>query len=330
MQQVHAREIWDLVYRTTRRAGFAVTVAEVLADATTEAELQGKSNVGLEHLFYYFQAVKNRLISATPKAVLTPLTATMLVVDADHGPMQFAYREAEPTLIQAAKAQGLGLLTIRNAFAGGELGYYARRLAREGLVSMAFANSPAVMSVGGSYDRLLGTNPLSYGIPLGHGRAVIIDQASSSTARVNFQRYATRREPIPDNWALDRHGQPTTDPQAALEGTLLPFGGYKGGNIALLVEFMAMLGGGDSSVEAAPYYAGDRRQGIGATVIAIDTEKFVGYRERIEALVEQFRRDHGSKIRIADLQPVDRNVEVRASLWSQLNHYAERGVVEEG
>lgn len=329
MQQVKAEEIWELVYRSTRRAGFTEAVCEALADATTEAELHGKPAVGLEHLFYYFQAVRNRLITPTPRVELTSLSDSMLVVDADHGPMQYAYRQAEDALLAGAKAQGLATLMIKNAFAGGELGHYARRLARHGLVSLAFANSPAVMSVGGSYDRLLGTNPLSYGVPMTGGRALIIDQASSSTARVNFQKYAARREQIPDSWALNRHGQPTTDAAAALEGTLLPFGGYKGGNIALLVEFMAMLGGGDSSYDAAPYYAGERRQGIGATVIAIDTNKLPGYRQRIDSLIHQFRSDHGSKIRVTQLEPSDRMVEVRQSLWSQLHRYAEKGEVKE-
>ena len=329
MQQVNAEEIWDLVYRSTRQAGFTKAVCEVLADATTEAELYGKATVGLEHLFYYFQAVTNRLITPTPQVQLMSVTESMLVVDADHGPMQYAYRQGGDELIAAAQAHGLAMLLIKHAFAGGELGYYARRLAKHGLVSLAFANSPAVMSVGGSYDRLLGTNPLSYGVPLADGRAIIIDQASSSTARVNFQKYATRREPIPESWALNRHGQPTTDAEAALEGTLLPFGGYKGGNIAMLVEFMAMLGGGDSSYEAAPYYAGQRRQGIGATIIAIAADNLPGYRDRIDALLDHFRRDHGSKIRLTQLEVADRNVEVRQSLWSQLQHYAEKGEIPE-
>lgn len=329
MQQVNAQDIWDIVYRSTRRAGFTDAVAQTLADATTEAELQGKPSVGLDHLFYYFNAVTNRLITPTPNVDLQSVTDTMLVVNADHGPMQYAYRQAEHALIEATHTHGLAMLMIKNAFAGGELGYYARRLAKHGLVSLAFANSPAVMSVGGSYDRLLGTNPLSYGVPLEDGRALIIDQASSSTARVNFQKYAARRESIPDTWALNRHGQPTTDAQAALEGTLLPFGGYKGGNIALVVEFLAMMGGGDSSYEAAPYYAGERPQGIGATIIAIDADKLPGYRARIDALIHLFRQDHGSKIRITNLEPANRRVEVRQSLWSQLMHYADKGVIKE-
>lgn len=320
-----AQEIWDLVHKAVQGAGFPSPVAQVLADATTEAELHGKSSVGLEHLFYYFQAVTNRLINPAPQPTHQILSPAMHVIDADNGPMQYAYREAEPMLINGAQDHGVAVLLIKQAFAGGELGYYARRLATHGLVSLAFANSPAVMSVGGSVERLLGTNPISYGIPLEGSRALIIDQATSSTARVNFQKYAEQHEPIPEGWALDRHGQPTTNPSAALDGTLLPFGGYKGGNIALLVEVLSLLGGGDSSFEAAPYYASERHQGIGATILAIDATKMPGYSARIDALIQQFTQDHGAKIRITQLEtPADRRVEVRESLWSQLAHYADQ------
>lgn len=329
MKSVRSQDIWHLVYRVAKRSGFQNAVAETLAEATTDAELRGKSTVGLDHLFYYVQAATKRLINVEPQVTQYAVTPSMLTVDADHGPLQYAYLQAEEDLIAATRTSGIAVLLIKNAFAGGELGYYARRLARQDIVSLSMANSPAVMSVGGSYERLLGTNPLSYGIPLAHDRAIVIDQASSSTARTNFQKYAQRWESIPEGWALDKRGQPTTDATAALAGTLLPFGGYKGGNIAMLVEFMAMLGGGDSSYEAAPYYAGERQQGIGASIIAVDTHKLPGYTERIDALVHAFTHDHGSKIRITELAAAATSVEVSNNLWSQLGRYAANGSLDQ-
>lgn len=329
MKTVTSQEIWQLVYQAVRQAGFIDSVAQTLADATTDAELRGKASVGLNHLFYYFQAATNQLINVAPDVSHQSITPSMSILDADHGPMQFAYRQSEAAVIDAARTHGVAVLLIKNAFAGGELGYYARRLAQYDILSIAMANSPAVMSVGGSYERLVGTNPLSYGVPLGDARAVVIDQASSSTARANFQKYAQQWESIPEGWALDTRGQPTTNAAAALAGTLLPFGGYKGGNIALLVEFMAMLGGGDSSYEAAPYYAGERQQGIGASIIAIDTQKLPGYTERIDTLIHEFTHDHGSKIRITQLFIGDRRIEVPTYLWTQLQHYAKNGSLKE-
>ena len=193
MERVTAEQIWDLVYRSTRRAGFSEPVCEVLADSTTEGELHGKSSVGLRHLFYYFQAAKKNLINVDPHVEQQVITDSMLKTSADHGPMQYAYRRSETALIETARTHGIAMLMINHAFAGGELGYFARRLARHGMVSVAFANGPAVMSVGGSFERLLGTNPLSYGIPLDDDRAFVIDQASSSTSRTNFQKYADRQ-----------------------------------------------------------------------------------------------------------------------------------------
>jgi len=325
VKTVTSQEIRELVYETATTAGFEHDVAEALADATTQAEIYGRSTVGLEHLFYYFRAAKNGLINVRPRISVQPMAGALLVVDADDGPMQYAYRQSETILIDTARQQGIAALLINNAFAGGELGYFARRLAQQGLVSLAFANNPAVMSIGGSPDRLLGTNPISYGIPLDDERAIVIDQATSSTARVNFQKYAQQQEPIPEGWELDRHGQPTTSAAAALDGVLLPFGGYKGGNIALLVEFLAMLGGANSSYTAAPYYAGQRKQGIGATILAVDAQKLPGYSQRIDELAHQYRQDHGSLIRITQLQGSHRNIEVSKSLWSQLQRYARHG-----
>lgn len=329
MQTVSAHDIADLVRRAMLRAGFAAPVADIMAQATAEAEVHGKPRVGLDHVFYYLQAAKNGLINKTPEPVHSAPAASLIVVNADHGPMQYAYHHGETALINAAQEHGMAALLINAAFAGGELGYYSRRLAGHSLISLAMANSPAVMSVGGSSDRLVGTNPLSYGIPLKNHRAMIIDQASSSTARVNIQKYADHGESLPHGWALNRRGQPTTDPTAALAGTLLPFGGYKGSNIAMLVEFLAMLGGGDSSFEAGPYFTGERRQGIGATIIAIDATKFPGYTARIDGLITQFTRDHGSKIRVTNLEPKPHKLEVPAILWSQLQSFAKNGPTPE-
>lgn len=89
-----------------------------------------------------------------------------------------------------------------------------------------------------------------------------------------------------------------------------------------------MLGGGDSSYEAAPYYTGQRQQGIGASIIAIDTRKLPGYAERIDTLVQGFTRDHGSKIRVTELFVGDRRAEVPTYLWTQLQHYVKNGPVE--
>src|SRR5690625_4186113 len=178
MKRATSQEIWDLVYRATRGVGFLHTVAEILADATTDAELYGKPNVGLNHLFYYYQAVNNGLINTEPTVEHQLVTDSMLIANANDGPMQVAYRKTEAALLEVARAPGLVVLVIRQGFAGGKLGSYARRLGQDEIVSSSTANSPAGMSVGGSYDRSLVTNPITCGVPLADDRAIVIEQAS--------------------------------------------------------------------------------------------------------------------------------------------------------
>ena len=98
-----------------------------------------------------------------------------------------------------------------------------------------------------SSEPVLGTNPLAYGIPRPSGPSLLVDQASSQTAYVNIRSAAAQQRSIPDGWAIDETGRGTTDPSAALRGALLPFGGYKGANIALLVEMLAVLSGANWS-----------------------------------------------------------------------------------
>ncbi|WP_425482730.1 Ldh family oxidoreductase [Chelativorans xinjiangense] len=123
----------------------------------------------------------------------------------------------------------------------------------------------------GGRKPVFGTNPLAFGAPLPAPQApLIIDQATSATAFVNILRAAAKKTSIPAGWAIDDQGAPTTDPAEAMLGALLPFGGYKGANIALLVEVLsAGLAGASWSLDAGNFRSGHRRPNVGLTVMAI-------------------------------------------------------------
>ncbi len=319
--RVSCRELLNLAYKGYRRAGFSAPVSETLAQATLEAEQYGKHIVGLAHLPHYVEAAQRNLVNVAPAIENHMLAPSMLSVDADSGPMQYAFTETEADFISACRTNGLAGLWLNNAFSGGELGFVSRRLARHGLISICAANSPAVMSVGHSKHRLLGTNPLSYGIPISGHEALIIDQASSATALAMVEKLADEDRSMPDGWALDAHGAPTNDAASALEGALLPFGGFKGGNIALLVEFLAMLGGANSSLEAAPFYSGESRPDIGVCVLAIDTQQLGSFADRVKQLVSRFRDEFDAQIRTIELQKTGNFVEVLADDWNRITNY---------
>jgi (2R)-3-sulfolactate dehydrogenase (NADP+) len=190
------------------------------------------------------------------------------------------------------------------------------------LLALATANSPALMSIGGAGRPVLGTNPLAYGVPRPGKLPVVIDQASSSTAFVNIRRAAEAGEPIPAGWALGPDGEPTQDATVALRGTLLPFGGHRGGNVALLVELLATLSGASFSVDSAPFDRGDASPRIGVFLLAIDPVNFAGSVERIAGQFESLRDDHQVRLPAVEMTSLADSVEIGSDVLGRLQQAA--------
>ena len=129
-----------------------------------------------------------------------------------------------------------------------------------------------MLAAGPGTGRVFGTNPMAYSVPRPGRPPLTVDQASSSTAYVSVRAAAERGTPLPEGWAVDADGRPTTDPEAALAGALLPFGGYKGANIALLVELLSSMAGGNWAMDAPPWDTGSRSPEVGMFVLAIDPD----------------------------------------------------------
>ena len=130
------------------------------------------------------------------------------------------------------------------SFTCGQLGWFTERLAAAGLVAVATAVSPALLAAGPGTGPVFGTNPMAYSVPRAGRPPLTVDRASSSTAFVSVRDAAARGTPLLEGWAVDADGRPTTDPEAALSGALLPFGGYKSANIAPLVELLSSVAAG--------------------------------------------------------------------------------------
>ena len=171
----------------------------------------------------------------------------------------------------------------------------------------------------GSRGPLFGTNPQSFGVPLPDGRPILVDQASSATAWVAVRAAAERGESIPPGFAVDPSGSPTTDAAAGLAGALLPFGGYKGGNVALLVELLATIAGGSFSSEAPPFQEGDRSPGVGCMVIALSLDLIApGYAPRLSDQFARWAADHGADPSVWIDKPVTEQIQLDADLHARL------------
>ena len=325
MATVHREDLAELCKGALLRVGANARAAQVLADATVEAELVGNRAVGVAHLFDYLDAYREGRIAKDAQPVVRRTAPAVIDVDARDGLAQTAFAEAFDDLQKVTREAGIGALWIRNSYTCGELGYYARHLAQQGFIALAAANSPALMSLGGAPRSILGTNPLAYGIPRPGKLPVVIDQASSSTAFVNIRRAAEAGEPIPAGWALGPDGEQTQDASAALQGTLLPFGSHRGGNIALLVEILATLSGASFSMDAAPFDSGRTSPGIGVFLLGIDPANFPGSLERSSRRFESLRDDYQVRLPAIEITSLPDAIEIGSDTLQRLQEATESG-----
>jgi (2R)-3-sulfolactate dehydrogenase (NADP+) len=260
----------DLAARAVRASGASDEVALALARATVSANAHGKGSSGFSHLMDYLTALRAGRIVGNAEPLITSPAPAAIHCDARGGIAQAGFDLAFDSLCERAQTFGIALLAQNGSYTTGELGYYPRRLAEVGLIAFAATSGPALMTVAGARTPVYCTNPIAFAAPLDEGPPLLIDQASSATAFVQLRHYAERGETLPNGWAVDADGEPTTDPQAALRGALLAFGGARGANIALMVEVMAAgLAGANWALDAPSFLSGDRSPGAGLLVIAI-------------------------------------------------------------
>ncbi|MFT4159664.1 Ldh family oxidoreductase [Shinella sp.] len=291
-------EAMDLARTALMRVGMAEAAAAALARATLDAEMAGKRPVGFLHLTDYLRSLVDGRITARAEPLITSPVPAIMKCNAMGGVAQHGFSLAHEELAAKARTFGIAVFSLHNSYTTGELGWYAARLAEEGLVALAATNGPALMAGAGSRQPVYCTNPLAFAAPLADGRLMLIDQASSMAAFVDIREAAARGEAIPDGWALDQDGEPTTDPFAAMQGALLAYGGTNGANIALMVEVLAAgLTGANWSLDAPDFQAGEATPGIGLFVLALSPQLFADdFPARLAGQVERLSGEYGVHI----------------------------------
>ncbi|WP_025127249.1 Ldh family oxidoreductase [Pseudomonas sp. PH1b] len=306
-----------LAQRLAVRAGASLAVADSLAAATVAAELAGRPALGFCHLLDYLGALRCGRIAATVEPRLEFPAPALIRLDALGGIAQLGFDRAFDELCHRANHYGISLLAQHNSYTAGELGYYTRRLANAGLVCFAATNGPALMGTGHCREAVYCTNPLSFAAPVSGDSALVIDQASSATAFVNLRQAAEDGTPIPPDWALDRHGRPTTDAREAINGLLLAFGGARGANIALMVEVLAAgLTGAHWSLDAPSFTDGSQSPGAGLLIIALQPQLLA--QDFTTRLGEQLQRLAEKGIHVPGRQAGSPDIELADTLLNEL------------
>ena len=292
MKQYPNEQLVTLTARLAQAAGMRAEDAQIFADALVDADLHGVSTHGLSRLNIYLKRIELGLIDPKAELRVDRQAEAILALDAGNGLGQVQAVKALEMLIPMAEKNGIAAAAIRNSQHFGALSYYCNRAAERGCVLLAMTNCEPAMSPAGGADAFFGTNPIAASFPTGKGFAIKIDLSTSAIARGNIIAAAKKNEPIPLGWALDADGQPTTDPERALVGTVLTMAGHKGYALALMVEMLSgVLSGAAIGSDIGSMYKNlDRKQDVGHFFCLLHINAFMDYAEFIRRVDETIDR----------------------------------------
>jgi (2R)-3-sulfolactate dehydrogenase (NADP+) len=327
-------QVLDYSTRMLRSSGASTLQADSTARSIRDAEADGIRTVGLTYLPTYCDHVAcGKVVGDAVPAVHQPRAATV-VVDAGNGFCHPAFEAGLQPLVHASRTCGVGIMAIEHSYSAGVLGWFVERLADQGLVALMFANSSSLMAPAGGRRPFFGTNPIAWAAPRRNGSPVVADLSSSLVAWVRVNAAASAGEAIPLGWALDADGNPTTDAQAALAGSMAPAADHKGSAWALLVDIMSGgVAGSNFSFESSSF--GGTVGGppdVGQVVLAIDPTATMGpaFTERIEVELRALAAEPGVRLpgdrRLASRdRTATVGVEVPDDLMALMTEYADNG-----
>ncbi|MGB6102267.1 MAG: Ldh family oxidoreductase [Pusillimonas sp.] len=268
--------------------------AQIMADSLVQADLWGHQSHGVLRTGWYLQRLRNGVMKPdTHIEVLRDRNATALL-DAGDGVGQVVAQRAMQMAIDKARQHGTATIAVRNSNHFGTVMYFTRQAAEQGCIAfMASNGGPAMAPWGGARHKIIGTNPWSIAAPCGARAPIVLDMANTGVARGKIYLARQRREAIPLGWALDAEGAPTTDPEAAIGGLILPMAGHKGYAIATLMDVLAgvLPGSGFLSAVNGPYHY-DKRSGVGHFISVHDVDAFLPmaeYDARIERFISEIK-----------------------------------------
>ena len=302
------------------RHGAAPAVAGSVARAVRVAEAKGNKICGLYYVESYCRQLVSGRVSGTVEPVVTHEKAGSVRVDARFGFAQPAFTAGLAEAIDAARAGGVCGYAIEHSHTCTSLGYFTEQLAEAGLIAIGATNSTARVAPPGGSQPLLGTNPFAMSVPARDGGVAFQwDFSTSAVALGKITMAAAADEPIPLGWAVDETGEPTTDPHAALRGSLVSAGGYKGYGIGLMVEVLASaLTAGIASWEMEPLKAVEGGpHDLGQFYVLIDPGGYAGsgFHDRVEALAVAVADQPGARLPGVPT-PLPEAVDVDDATWN--------------
>ncbi|HUK05825.1 MAG TPA: Ldh family oxidoreductase [Burkholderiales bacterium] len=295
-------ELLRLARTALEKAGAHAAMAEAAARHLLRAEEHGLPTHGMSRVPFYCGFLKNRRADGAARPRMVADKASVCLIDNRDGLPYESAAWAIEEAIQRARRNGIAFAGITNSAHVGVLGIHLLPVAAAGMVGVAFTNSPAAIPAWGGKKALFGTDPVAFAFPRKGGDPLVIDLALTTVVRGKIMMAMQKGEKIPEGWALDRDGSPTTDPKEAIEhGSLFPIGGAKGAMLALAFELICTaLTGAAIGTEADSFFSEQgNKPRIGHAFLAIDPGALAGrekYFERVETVVATMLRDAGVRL----------------------------------
>ncbi len=317
MSRISVREIFINSKKALILHGAADWIADHVADAIAKSESVGNRICGLYYLESYCRQLVTGRVKGTVEPIVSKTKAAAVYVDAKMGFAQPAFAKGLPKAVDAVEKFGVATMSVGHAHTCTSLGYFTEQIANKGFLGLGLANASPIVAPPGGKTRVIGTNPIAFSVPNGEGgMAMQFDQSTTTVALGKITMAKAAGEKIPEGWALDKDGQPTTDPDVALKGSLVSLGGYKGWGFGLMAELLAAgMTGSLVSRNVNPLKSPDGPpHDLGQFYIIINPDCGSPFYDRLHQVMESVSLDE--KVRLpGQCKTRADSVEVPCELW---------------
>lgn len=291
-QRFQAKALKQDVARLFSACGMSDKDAFTVSDTLVHADLRGIHSHGVLRVPDYVGKLTRDGVDPRGVPEITSDKKGALVVDGQNSMGQVGGRFAMENAIERARDTGIAFAALGGSNHCGVMDYYTMMASDQNMVGIAGTNALPTMAPWGGVDKIVGLNPLSVAFPAREKPPLVMDIALGATAHGKIRIYAQKGEPIPEGWAFDKEGQPTTDATAALEGLIQPMGAFKGIGLAMVVGMMSTLfSGAGYGTESGNMVDGATSGADGQFFIAIDIAAFVEpetFKKRVDGIIHQF------------------------------------------
>lgn len=317
MAKIAVKQIFEVSKTALMRHGAKEWIANHVADAVAKSESVGNRICGLYYLESYCQQLVTGRVNGTVEPVVSKPKEAAIFVNAGFGFAQPAFAKGLPDSVTQAQTFGVSVLSVGHAHTCTSLGYFTEQIAHAGVIGIGFTNASPMVAAPGGKTRMIGTNPIAFSVPDGNGGlAMQFDQSTTTVALGKITMAKAAGESIPQGWAVDKDGHPTTDPDAALNGSLVSMGGHKGWGFGLMAELLsAGLTGGIISRDVKSLKAPEGPpHDLGQFYILIDPAVGQDFYDRLYQVIAAVERDEGVRMP-GQFKKSAEAVDVPEALW---------------